>query len=201
MLCDHHHPRCLHSDTIQPRVYVKVPSTLIGHLQAELEAAGIYSKSSSSHHTPAAAGAGTAAARELKTGLLLSKPRRAFGAPLNLVDAPAADLWASNTMEARPFKDANYDLKRMQLEAAIQAVPSLQDAAVQVCKGAYSSSARLRCVLQCHLSLLGYSRAMLQLLHLRITFIAAVRVYHAVWPSTQQRTLLQLGCCITTKRT
>jgi hypothetical protein len=35
-------------------------------------------------------------------------------------------------MEARPFKDANYDLRKSQLEAAVQAVPRLQEAAVQV---------------------------------------------------------------------
>jgi hypothetical protein len=35
-------------------------------------------------------------------------------------------------MEARPFKDANYDLRKSQLEAAVQAVPWLQEAAVQV---------------------------------------------------------------------
>jgi hypothetical protein len=36
-------------------------------------------------------------------------------------------------MEARPFKDANYELRKAQLEAAVQAVPRLQEAAVQVC--------------------------------------------------------------------
>jgi hypothetical protein len=35
-------------------------------------------------------------------------------------------------MEARPFKDANHDLRKSQLEAAAQAVPRLQEAAVQV---------------------------------------------------------------------
>lgn len=51
---------------------------------------------------------------------------------MNLVDAPASELWASNTMEARPFKDANYDLKRVQLETGIQAVARLRDVAIQV---------------------------------------------------------------------
>ncbi|KAF6260876.1 WD40-repeat-containing domain protein [Scenedesmus sp. NREL 46B-D3] len=46
-----------------------------------------------------------------EVGLLLSRPRRGCGAPLALSDAPAAELWASNAMEARPFKDANYDLR------------------------------------------------------------------------------------------
>jgi hypothetical protein len=46
-------------------------------------------------------------------------------------------------MEARPFKDTNYDLRKAQLEAAVQAVPRLQEAAVQVCEqmhSMYSSS-------------------------------------------------------------
>lgn len=84
---------------------------------------------SSSNGSTAAA---PAAAREPKSGLLLSRPRRGFGAPLALADVPAAELWASNTMEARPFKDANYELRKAQLEAAVQAVPRLQEAAVQV---------------------------------------------------------------------
>jgi hypothetical protein len=33
------------------------------------------------------------------TGLLLTRPRKAFGAQMSLSDAPASDLWASNTME------------------------------------------------------------------------------------------------------
>lgn len=105
-------------------------------------------------------------------GLLLSKPRKAFGAPLNLVDAPASELWASNAMEARPFKDANYDLKRAQLETGIQAVPRLKDAAIQVsaggtvkgCSGSQSNSfligllviktSFLQVVAACHVSAL-----------------------------------------------
>lgn len=77
--------------------------------------------------------AAPAAVCEPKAGVLLSRPRRAFGAPVAFVDAHAADLWASNTMEARPFKDANYDLRRAQMEAGVQAVPRLQESAVQVC--------------------------------------------------------------------
>jgi hypothetical protein len=49
-----------------------------------------------------------------------------------LADSPASDLWSSNTMEARPFKDAAYELRRAQLHAAAQAVPRLAEAAVQV---------------------------------------------------------------------
>ncbi|WIA14707.1 hypothetical protein OEZ85_003200 [Tetradesmus obliquus] len=99
--------------------------------EAELEAAGIVPSSSSNGSTAAA----PAAAREPKSGLLLSRPRRGFGAPLALADVPAAELWASNAMEARPFKDANYELRKAQLEAAVQAVPRLQEAAVQATGG------------------------------------------------------------------
>ena len=69
--------------------------------------------------------------RQPPTGLLLSRPRRAFGAPVALSDAAASDLWSSTTSEARPFKDAGYDLMRARLERPVQAVPRLQEAAVQ----------------------------------------------------------------------
>jgi hypothetical protein len=106
--------------------------TVIHCTQAELEASGILRSSSNGSSGSSAAAPMPAAAQVPKSGLLLSRPRRGFGAPLTLVDAPAAELWASNTMEARPFKDANYDLRKSQLEAAVQAVPRLQEAAVQV---------------------------------------------------------------------
>lgn len=96
--------------------------------QAELEASGVLSSSKSSNVSAA-----STSGRDMRLGLLLSKPRRGFGAPLTLVDAPASELWASNTMEARPFRDTNYDLKRAQRDTAVQAVPVLRDAAVQVC--------------------------------------------------------------------
>jgi len=118
------------------------PQSASANLQAELEAAGIHttsssttSSSSSSAAPPALYPGGPSAASKgllSRTGLLLSRPRRAFGAAVSLSDAPAAELWASSTSEVWPFKDAAYDLKRVTLEAAAQAVPVLQEAAVQV---------------------------------------------------------------------
>jgi hypothetical protein len=64
--------------------------------------------------------------------LILSRPRRAFGAAVTLADASSTELWASNTMEARPFKDASYELYRLLQDTGTQAVPELKDAAVQV---------------------------------------------------------------------
>eukprot|EP00775_Hariotina_reticulata_P012026 gene12026-12171_t len=93
--------------------------------EAELAEAGVFSCSSSS-----AAPAATAA-----TSLLLSRPQRAFGTPVALADASSSELWASNTMEARPFKDANYELHRMLQDTGAQAVPELKNAAVQATGG------------------------------------------------------------------
>jgi hypothetical protein len=64
--------------------------------------------------------------------VLASRPRREFGGPCALGDASAQELWQSNTMECRPFKDAAYDLKRQQLDGAVQAVAAVAEVAVQV---------------------------------------------------------------------
>jgi hypothetical protein len=82
---------------------------LFYNTQAELEAAGIRpvavpaatpSSSSSSSSSSSTRPSGAAGPRgPPPSGLRLSRPRRAFGAPVSLSDATSADLWASNTME------------------------------------------------------------------------------------------------------
>ncbi|KAF8061413.1 bifunctional 3-dehydroquinate dehydratase/shikimate dehydrogenase [Scenedesmus sp. PABB004] len=100
--------------------------------EAELAATGIV----------ASAGLGAGAAPDLSTaprppaaGLLLSRPRRAFGGRAAFVDVPASELWASNANEIAPFRDVTYDLRRATLDSGTQAVPRLREAAVQATGG------------------------------------------------------------------
>jgi len=63
--------------------------------------------------------------------LLAHQPRRAFHQVCNLSDKDSSELWNSSQMECRPFKDPTYDLRRMEQDMAVQAVPVTQDLAVQ----------------------------------------------------------------------
>ncbi|KAL0054665.1 hypothetical protein WJX82_000717 [Trebouxia sp. C0006] len=63
--------------------------------------------------------------------LLAHQPRRAFHQVCNLSDKDSSELWNSSQMECRPFKDPTYDLRRMEQDTAVQAVPLTQDLAVQ----------------------------------------------------------------------
>ena len=63
--------------------------------------------------------------------LLAQQPRQAFSQPCSLSDKDSSELWNSSQMECRPFKDPTYDLRRLEQEVAVQAVPVLQDLAVQ----------------------------------------------------------------------
>lgn len=63
--------------------------------------------------------------------LLAQQPRRAFHQTTNLSDKDSSELWNSSQMECRPFKDPTYDLRRLELDMAVQAVPVTQDLAIQ----------------------------------------------------------------------
>lgn len=89
------------------------PSAPCVPLQAELAAAAV------TNQRPAAV-------------IEVSRARREFGRPCAFADTNASELWVSNMMECRPFKDVNYDLKRMERDNGVQAVPVLRDAAAQV---------------------------------------------------------------------
>ena len=63
--------------------------------------------------------------------LLAQQPRQAFHQTTNLSDKDSSELWNSSQMECRPFKDPTYDLRRMEQDIGIQAVPVTQDLAIQ----------------------------------------------------------------------
>ena len=63
--------------------------------------------------------------------LLAQQPRRAFHQTTNLSDKDSSELWNSSQMECRPFKDPTYDLRRVEQDIGVQAVPVTQDLAIQ----------------------------------------------------------------------
>lgn len=78
--------------------------------------------------------------------LVVQRRRREFNQPLGsassggaaaaaagpkLGDKDAHELWNSSQNECRPFKDPNFDMRRMELDAATQAVAPLRTAGVQ----------------------------------------------------------------------
>lgn len=63
--------------------------------------------------------------------LLAQQPRQAFHQTTNLSDKDSSELWNSSQMECRPFKDPTYDLRRLEQEIGVQAVPVTQDLAIQ----------------------------------------------------------------------
>ena len=85
--------------------------------------------------------------------LLAQQPRRVFHQTTNLSDKDSSELWNSSQMECRPFKDPTYDLRRLEQDIGVQAVPLTQDLAIQATPARVSfptSTLRLstRC---CHL--------------------------------------------------
>ena len=60
-----------------------------------------------------------------------SKPRREFGRKAELGDKDSMELFNASHMEARPYKDPNYDLKPVLVDVDIQAVPSSSTTAMQ----------------------------------------------------------------------
>jgi len=87
-----------------------------------------------------------AAARE-PISMVAQRKRRHFNQEYKLSDRDAHELWNSAQMECRPFKDPNFELKRAELELAVQAVPEVCDRGVQAtgrrpCPGSMQYSPR-----------------------------------------------------------
>ncbi|KAK3283163.1 hypothetical protein CYMTET_9130 [Cymbomonas tetramitiformis] len=54
----------------------------------------------------------------------IARKRREFGASHKFSDKDSQELWNSSQMECRPFKDPNFELKRLEHELGIQAIAS-----------------------------------------------------------------------------
>jgi len=63
--------------------------------------------------------------------IVVSRPRVEFNQAYRHYDKDAHELWNSSQMECRPFKDPNYDLKRMEQSVAVQAVKATAEEGVQ----------------------------------------------------------------------
>ncbi len=76
-----------------------------------------------------------------KITITLQRPRRDYGRAAAFTDSSASEMWNSGQMECRPFRDANYDVRRLEMDCGTQAVPVLREIGVQVgcieCRGAY----------------------------------------------------------------
>ena len=84
----------------------------------------------------------TVTAHRSRCVLLAQQHRRAFHQTTNLSDKDSSELWNSSHMECRPFKDPTYDLRRMEQDIGIQAVPVTQDLAIQATPARVSLPAR-----------------------------------------------------------
>ncbi|KAG1670681.1 hypothetical protein FOA52_010956 [Chlamydomonas sp. UWO 241] len=75
---------------------------------------------------------GIVAERRARVTVVVQKRRRDFnGSSVTLYDKDASELWNSAQMECRPFKDPNFDLRRMLNCVSVQAVPPVVDVGVQ----------------------------------------------------------------------
>lgn len=63
--------------------------------------------------------------------LIVQRRRQDFNASFKLGDKDAHELWNSSQMECRPFKDPNFDLRRMEQDAGVQAVSAVAESGVQ----------------------------------------------------------------------
>ena len=61
----------------------------------------------------------------------ISRKRREFGAPYKFSDKDSQELWNSSQMECRPFKDPNFELKRLEREVGVQAIPETTERPIQ----------------------------------------------------------------------
>ena len=76
------------------------------------------------------------------------RKRKEFKREYKFGDRDSHELWNSAQMECRPFKDPNFDLKRMEMDLGIQAVPETREFAVQAtgpppCPGSTQSVPRV----------------------------------------------------------
>ncbi|MEW5301410.1 MAG: hypothetical protein WDW36_004270 [Sanguina aurantia] len=63
--------------------------------------------------------------------MALTCRRRDFNQAFQLGDKDAHELWNSSQMECRPFKDPNFDLRKLEQDVGVQAVAAAVDVAVQ----------------------------------------------------------------------
>mmetsp|Transcript_38086 Transcript_38086/g.64023 ORF Transcript_38086/g.64023 Transcript_38086/m.64023 type:complete len:812 (-) Transcript_38086:308-2743(-) len=61
----------------------------------------------------------------------ISRKRREFGLSFKLGDKDAQELWNSSQMECRPYRDSNFELKRIEHDMGTQAIPAKVDMSVQ----------------------------------------------------------------------
>ena len=64
--------------------------------------------------------------------MTIAKRRRDFGGVCKLADKDAHELWNSSQMECRPFKDPNFDMRKMEQEVAVTCIRPTLETAVQV---------------------------------------------------------------------
>jgi len=63
--------------------------------------------------------------------MVVQRKRREFNLAFRLSDKDAHELWNSSQMECRPFKDPNFDLRKMEQDVAVQAVAATASVWVQ----------------------------------------------------------------------
>ncbi|GIL86238.1 hypothetical protein Vretimale_13768 [Volvox reticuliferus] len=64
--------------------------------------------------------------------LVVQRKRREFHqSGVKLADKDAHELWNSSQMECRPFKDPNFDMRRMEQDVSVQAVAPLRETSTQ----------------------------------------------------------------------
>ncbi|GAX83067.1 hypothetical protein CEUSTIGMA_g10493.t1 [Chlamydomonas eustigma] len=63
--------------------------------------------------------------------MVIQRRRREFYQAFKLTDKDAHELWNSSQMECRPFKDPNFDLRHLEQERGVQAVPETSSIAIQ----------------------------------------------------------------------
>lgn len=63
--------------------------------------------------------------------MIVQRRRREFNQPIKFGDKDAHELWNSSQMECRPFKDPNFDLRKMEQDCGTQAVPATMEVSIQ----------------------------------------------------------------------
>ena len=58
-----------------------------------------------------------------------------FNQPIKFSDKDAHEMWNSSQMECRPFKDPNFELKRLEQNKGVQAMPVIVETGVQATSG------------------------------------------------------------------
>ena len=64
--------------------------------------------------------------------IIIQRKRKDFRQAFKLADKDAHELWNSSQMECRPFKDPNFDMRKMEQEVAVTCIRPTLETAVQV---------------------------------------------------------------------